>query len=253
MRTDGAVDVIRISEFDRTAISTLLCDADGNLFPSEEPAFDASTAVTNDMLAAAAVPQRFTASELRLTTTGKNFRSTASDLLRNAGAEAMSPQALERWVRIERDRVTEHLGNHLQPDALVTDPLEKLSKRYRLAAVSSSASVRLEACFTATELGGLIPPELRFSAEDSLPTPVSKPDPAIYLHAALALGIDSSQGLAIEDSIPGALSAVRAGFPTVGNIMFVPASERHDRINGLREAGVSAVVSSWDQLVQFLA
>lgn len=252
MRTDVAGDVLRISDFDRTAITTLLCDADGNLFPSEEPAFDASTAVTNDMLAASGVQQQFTASELRLATTGKNFRSTASELLRDAGVEAMVPQELEKWVRIERDRVTEHLGNHLQPDALVTDPLEKLSKCYRLAAVSSSASVRLEACFAATELDELIPPELRFSAEDSLPKPVSKPDPAVYLHAAHVLGIDASQGLAIEDSIPGALSAVRAGFPTVGNIMFVPASERPDRINGLREVGVSAVISSWDQLVHFL-
>ena len=29
----------------------LLCDADGNLFPSEEPAFEASAEVTNAFLA----------------------------------------------------------------------------------------------------------------------------------------------------------------------------------------------------------
>ena len=32
-------------------VTHLLCDADGNLFPSEEPAFDASVEVTNAFLA----------------------------------------------------------------------------------------------------------------------------------------------------------------------------------------------------------
>jgi hypothetical protein len=45
--------------------------------------------------------------------------------------------------------------------------------------VSSSALARLAGCFTATELDRLIPPARRFSAEDSLPTPTSKPDPAV--------------------------------------------------------------------------
>lgn len=43
--TDGKIVVLR--RFDAGAVTTVLCDADGNLFPSEEPAFDASVEVTN--------------------------------------------------------------------------------------------------------------------------------------------------------------------------------------------------------------
>src|SRR3954469_25674439 len=54
----------------------LLCDADGNLFPSEEPAFVASTDVTNRFMAYYGCAERFTPEQLRLATTGMNFRST---------------------------------------------------------------------------------------------------------------------------------------------------------------------------------
>ena len=36
-------------------VEAVLCDADGNLFPSEEPAFDASAEVTNAFLASLGV------------------------------------------------------------------------------------------------------------------------------------------------------------------------------------------------------
>ena len=114
--------------------------------------------------------------------------------------------------------------------------------------MSSSAALRLQACFTAVGLDTLIPPAVRFSAEDSLPVPTSKPDPAVYRLAGQRLGIGGGQGLAVEDSVPGVMSAVAAGFPTVGNLMFVPGSERAVRTLQLREAGVCAVIDSWWQL-----
>src|SRR3954453_21557948 len=54
-------------------VQILLCDADGNLFPSEEPAFDASVEVTNAFLAEIGSDRRFTAGELRLATTRLKF------------------------------------------------------------------------------------------------------------------------------------------------------------------------------------
>jgi hypothetical protein len=61
-------------------VRVLLVDADGNLFPSEEPAFVASAEVTNRFLASLGVGVRYTAEELLATTTGRNFRTTAVDL-----------------------------------------------------------------------------------------------------------------------------------------------------------------------------
>ena len=257
-------------------VTTILCDADGNLFPSEEPAFDASVGVTNRLLQRFGVSARFTAEELRRQTTGKNFRTTATDLVAHHGVpieeklaegrgyavvashddvaagRALTGEELEEWVRREREEVTAHLGSVLAPDRAVCEALRALRTRYDLAAVSSSASARLDACFAATGLDSLIPAALRFSAEDSLPVPTSKPDPAVYLFAGQALGLAPAQGLAVEDSVPGVRSAVAAGFVTIGNLAFVPASERRQRTTDLAEAGASAVAGSWRAVADFL-
>jgi len=264
-------------DFDPALIEVLLCDADGNLFPSEEPAFAASVAVTNSFLERLGLPGDCTADELRVSTTGKNFRTTAVDLAIAGGVpveaalarghgdaviaaddeiasgRALTSALLEDWVLREREAVTSHLAVALRPDPGVCEPLDNLTRRYSLAAVSSSASVRLDACFIATGLDGLIPADVRFSAEDSLPVPTSKPDPAVYRLAGHVLGIEGERGLAIEDAVPGVQSAVDAGFPTIGNVMFVPPAERAGRVSDLRDAGACAVIDAWSELDDFLA
>jgi HAD superfamily hydrolase (TIGR01509 family) len=239
--------------FDPAAVEVLLCDADGNLFPSEEPAFVASAAVTNRCLAMLGVARRYAAEELRLATTGKNFRTTIVDLAHKGGrGDALTRDALERWVAEEQRAVSTYLARALKPDPAVAEPLTRLARRFELAAVSSSALARLDACFTATRLAELFPPRRRFSAEDSLPAPTSKPDPAIYTFAGRDLGIAGPRGLAIEDSAAGALSAVAAGFVTIGNVMFVAPEERSERSSALYAAGVVDVVASWSELESIL-
>lgn len=269
-------DVVVVRPFDRGAITTVLCDADGNLFPSEEPAFTASVTVTNQFLESYGVRQRYTAAELLRGTTGKNFRTTAVDLAVQGGVPidgelaARRPHAvvasaddvatgrvltaaeLEHWVRRERDHVSSHLSTVLRPDRRVQQALQMMASRYELAAVSSSALARLDACFAATGLDALIPAAKRFSAEDSLPVPTSKPDPAVYRLSGQVLGIGAPQGLAVEDSVPGVLSAVAAGFPTIGNLMFVPAEQRRRRAAELVDAGASAITESWQAVADYL-
>ena len=228
----------------------VLCDADGNLFPSEEPAFEASVEVTNAFLAELGSERRYTSDELRHVATGMNFRTTARMLADESGRGDVD---VEPWVAEERRVVTAHLGATLRPHPPTLSALGRLADRYLLAAVSSSALARLATCFTATGLDDLIPSERRFSAEDSLPVPTSKPDPAVYLHACAELGIAPAEGLAVEDAVAGVLSAVSAGCPTVGNLLFVPAAERSERAAALLGAGASTVVDSWDQLVDLLA
>jgi beta-phosphoglucomutase-like phosphatase (HAD superfamily) len=256
------------------AVEVLLCDADGNLFPSEEPAFVASTRVTNALMAQYGSDRRFTPEELRLATTGLNFRSTAVVLCLDNGIgvapdlvpadrrgtevaheerPTLTVEALEEWVEREKQAVIDHLRSELRPDPEVLEPLHRLARRYGVAAVSSSADARIAACFEVTGLAGFFPPERRFSAEDSLPRPTSKPDPAIYRYAGERLGIGVHQGLAVEDSLPGASSAVAAGFATVGNLQFVPPDERKAREKALREIGVVAVVKSWAQVEALLS
>ena len=265
-----------VRQFDPAPITTLLLDADDNLFPSERPAFAASVEVIKRFLARFGVPAPFTAEELRQQAVGKNFRSTALDLavvsgvpieqtLANgrpaavvasdgdaASGRALCAEELEHWVRQEREQVTAHLATTLRPDPQVLAPLEALASQYALAAVSSSATKRLDACFAATGLDPLIPAALRFSAEDSLPVPTSKPNPAVYLHAGQVMEIDAQHGLAVEDSVPGVKSAVAAGYLTVGNVMFVPAEERRCRRKELVDAGAVAITDSWHTLADVL-
>jgi beta-phosphoglucomutase-like phosphatase (HAD superfamily) len=257
-------------------ITTLLCDADDNLFGSERPAFDASTEVTNRFLARFGVSAPLSCEELRKRAVGKNFRNTALDLAVQcevpldetlargrpaalvasagdlAGGHALSADELEQWVREERERVTAHLADTLTPDPEVLEPLRSLANRYALAAVSSSATGRLRACFAATGLDSLISEAVTFSAEDSLPVPTSKPDPAVYVHAGQVLGVAPEQGLAIEDSVAGVTSAVAAGYPTIGNLMFVLPDERDCRRAELVDAGAVAITDSWRAIADVL-
>jgi HAD superfamily hydrolase (TIGR01509 family) len=254
------------------AVQVVLCDADGNLFPSEEPAFVASTEVTNRFLREYGSDRVYAAEELRLATTGLNFRTTIVALARANGvavaSELASPDrsdagrtraaasdrpildasALEQWVETEKRAVSAYLRSALRPDPEVLRPLTAIADSYELAAVSSSADERLAACFEVTGLAHFFPPERRFSAEDSLAVPTSKPDPAIYLHAAAQLGISTAQALAVEDSVPGATSAVGAGCLTVGNLQFVPVDERAERRKAFDAIGVWKIVESWDDV-----
>lgn len=265
-----------VREFDPAPITTLLCDADDNLFPSERAAFAASVEVINRFLARFGVAAPFTAEQLRKQAVGKNFRSTALDLAVASGVpidqtlaqgrpeavvasaddtaadRALCAEELEQWVLQEREQVTAHLAATLRPDPEVLAPLQDLASRYALAAVSSSALKRLAGCFSATDLDPLIPASVRFSAEDSLPVPTSKPDPAVYLHAGQVLGVAPEQGLAIEDSVAGVSSAVAAGYATVGNLMFVLPDERDCRRAELIDAGAVAITDSWRALADVL-
>lgn len=268
--------MLQFKDIDLGAVTVLLCDADGNTFPSEEPAFVASTSVVNAFLRGHGVERQVTAEELRRSATGKNFRSIVLDLAMDngipvdptlvsryrrsessvhalsTGLPVLSAVELEHWVEEEKRVVTAHLSSVLTPDPRVTEPLRELSHRFILAAVSSSATSRIAACFAVTGLAALFPETRRFSAEDSLPAPTSKPDPAIYTFASARLGIRPDQGLAIEDSVPGAHAAVAAGCPTIGNVLFVSPTERAARIEALRAAGVLAVIFSWWELVDLV-
>lgn len=247
---------MRLTDLDPTAVTTLLCDADGTLFPSEVPAFDASVEVTNRCLQEWGVQQRFTAEELRLGTNGKNFRSTLTMLARQHGLDTTAEPFigdLERWVALENGVVTEHLATVLAPDPEVKEPLVRLGDRYQLAVVTSSALTRIGPCLDSTGLSALFPVEKRFSASDSLPVPTSKPDPAVYLLAGEVLGVSGQQAIAVEDAVAGAESAVRAGFCTIGMLCFVPPAERELHAAALERIGVAALVDTWRDLERLLS
>lgn len=232
---------------DLAALEMLLCDADGNLFPSEEPAFVASTAVTNRLLAELGLAKRYEPDELRREAMGRTFRATASWLAAQHGT-TIAPHQLERYVDEERQEVMTYLAQTLTPDLSVRRPLRRLGERYQLAVVSSSALARLATCFTAAGLDDLFPAYSRFSAEDSLEVPTSKPDPAVYAFASRRLSVPAGRALAVEDAVAGVQSAVAAGIAVLGNLHFVAEDERAERRRALLAAGAVDVADSWDEI-----
>ena len=233
---------------DLAGVTTLLCDADGNLFDSEGPAFDASVRVTNQFLASLCSDRRYDSDHLRQLAMGRNFRRLAADLARELGTD-VSEDELAPWVGKESSAVTRHLAEVLRPDEAVGRALRTLAQRFRLAVVTSSALPRVAACLEVTHLADHFPEPDRFSAQDSLPEPTSKPDPAVYLHALRTLRLCPEQALAVEDAEAGVAAAVAAGVGTVGNLVHVPASERFERRQALAAAGAARVVDTWDELV----
>lgn len=247
---------MHVRGLDLTVVTTLLCDADGTLFDSEGPAFEASVLVANRYLDKLGSPDRYTAEELRRTATGLSFRATLTGLARSHGVDvdlAAFATELESWVAQENEAVTRHLAQVLRPDASVQEPLGRLASSFGLAVVTSSTLTRIEASLASSGLAEQLPSDQRYSAQDSLPVPTSKPDPAVYLLALERLGLDPSQALAVEDAVPGAQSAVAAGIATVGMLCFVPADERDQRVAELQATGVSALVDSWSELERLLA
>lgn len=246
-----------MNALDLSRVTTVLFDVDGNLFPSEPIALEASAPVTDRLAAAMGLTERFTPEGLRVATTGRNFRALAAEFAAGGGrwstpTRRLSAEELEGWVEEENRVVSEHLGRRLVPDPDVTAAVEWIADRFAVAAVSSSSIARLQACFGATGLASFFPEERCFSAEDSLDPPVSKPDPAIYLEALRRLGLRAEQAVAIEDSVRGAQSAVAAGCPTIGNLTFVDDDDRARQRTALLAAGVTAVVTSWAEALEVL-
>ena len=234
-----------------SGVRILLCDADDCLFGSESVAFEVSTEVTNRFLAAHGVPERFAADALRAAAAGRNFRANATALAAELGFE-VAPDELDQWVEEERARVSAGLEATLRPDPEVLEPVGELAERFSLAVVSSSALARLEVCFRVCGLDDLFPHAVRYSAEDSLPVPTSKPDPAVYAYAGRELGASPTDAVAIEDSVSGVRSAVAAGFPAIANLQFVPPPERAERAEAVRAAGALTVVDSWREITTIL-
>lgn len=229
----------------------LLSDADGTLFPSVEPAYEASFLVTNRFLAQLGIERPYEADELQRLTNGRNFRSVAR-LLATLHDRRIDEDDLEEWVAVERDVVTAHLRTVLIPDPDVTRPLAQLTGHLQLSVVTSSAVERLQACLSVTGLSSFVEPERMFSAESSLARPVSKPDPAVYAFACERLGVDPAEAIAVEDSVNGVRAAVSAGCWTIGTLQFVPPEERHARAAALRASGAAVVCQDWREIVELL-
>lgn len=113
--------------------------------------------------------------------------------------------------------------------------------------VSSSALRRVQASIEKVGQDKYFNPEHVFSAATSLPTPTSKPDPAIYLHAMKVLGKTAEECVAVEDSKSGATAAFRANIKTIGYTGAYEPEKQAQMKKVLEDAGCVVIMNDWSE------
>jgi len=235
-------------------ITTLLFDCDNTLVLSEELAFEACADLANEILEAKGLPERYTGPQLLGEFVGQNFRGMMVSLKAKYKYE-MAPEELENYVSKEEDKVIAKLKAALRPCVNVEPELVKLaaSKKYLMSVVSSSALRRVKASIEKVGQDKFFDPNHVFSAATSLPTPTSKPDPAIYIHAMKVLGKTPEECVAVEDSKSGATAAFRAHIKTIGYTGSYPPEEEEKMRKVLQDAGCVVIMKDWTEFEGALA
>lgn len=232
----------------------MLFDCDNTLVLSEELAFEACADVANEILTKQNISVRYTGEQLIQDFVGQNFRGMMISLQAKYGFE-LTKEELEYYVKEEENQVIAKLEAKAEPCEGVMHELDSLreSGKYGLAVVSSSALRRVKASLRKVNQEQYFPPDDVYSAATSLPTPTSKPDPAIYLFALERIGKEADECIAIEDSKSGALSAIRAGIHVVGYVGSYPGEKKREEMTQLFiDLGVKVVMTNWSEFPECL-
>lgn len=236
------------------AITHLLFDCDNTLVQSEDLAFEACAQLINELGAEFGSNFNYSVESLLAEFIGMNFRGMVCKL-RDTHSWPLDNARLEDLVKLEEDRVISKIKEKGLPCEGCNEVLEVLQKdnKYGLAVVSSSALRRVLASIDKVGQDKYFPRDHVFSAATSLEVPTSKPDPAIYIHAAEVIGKTPSECLAIEDSRSGTKSAVDAGIPVLGYVGATHGKENQDKLaKVLTEAGAKHIIYHFDEFFDAL-
>lgn len=242
---------------DDLQITEIFFDCDNTLVLSEELAFEACADLANEILESRGIEVRYTGDQLIKDFVGQNFRGMMVSLQSKFGFE-IEKDDLEAYVKKEEDKVIAKLEAKAKPCVGASEVLERLyaSKKYGFAVVSSSALRRVQASIKKVGQDKYFDADKVYSAATSLPKPTSKPDPAIYLHALQQVGKTAAETVTVEDSKSGALSAIRAGIPTIAYVGSYNGKETQEEMaKVLTDLGAKVVMWDWsefDKCLEFI-
>ena len=229
-------------------------DYDDTLGQTEYAALGAAYGLTDEMFQAeCGVTLTHSVDDHRRRFPGQTYTEIAHTLMKELGC-SIDAKHLQRWADREVDRVCEEFSRSLEPTVGSINLLQRLAARnIERAVVSSSALRRLRVCLEATSQCDYVDPVRVFSAIDSLQTPQSKPDPAVFSHALAACNVAPEQVFVIEDSGSGVLSARGAGIERViGYTGALTPEKRAQRGEVLSKAGAVIVIDSLDMVTKAL-
>ncbi|KAL4964919.1 HAD family hydrolase [Aspergillus stella-maris] len=235
-------------------ITEIFFDCDNTLVLSEELAFEACADLANEILEKQGLTVRYTGEELIKDFVGQNFRGMMQSLQAKFKFE-LNKDELESYVTKEEDKVIAKLEEKAKPCVGATEQVEKLYEegKYGLAVVSSSALRRVRASIVKVGQDKFFDHDKVYSAATSLPKPTSKPDPAIYIHALEQVGKTAEETVTVEDSVSGALSAVRAKIAVIGYVGSYPGEEKQEEMRQrLLDLGAKVIMKDWSEFPQLL-
>ncbi|PLB35815.1 HAD family hydrolase [Aspergillus candidus] len=236
-------------------ITEIFYDCDNTLVLSEELAFEACADLANEILEKHNIPDRYTGDQLIQDFVGQNFRGMMISLQAKYKFE-LGADELEGYVKKEEDKVIAKLEAKAQPCVGASEELQKIydEGKYDIAVVSSSALRRVQASIKKVGQDKFFKPDRVFSAATSLPTPTSKPDPAIYLHSLKVCNKTAEETVAVEDSKSGALSAIRAGIPVIGYVGSYNGDQKKiEMAQYLEQLGAKVIMKDWSEFPKCLA
>ncbi|KLT39037.1 HAD-like protein [Cutaneotrichosporon oleaginosum] len=230
---------------------TLLIDCDNTLVLSEHLAFAGCATLINRLLSQHGISRTYTGAELESRFVGQNFRGILASLSADHGL-SLPPTDVDVLATAEVETVLALLRTSLLPAPGAAAALARAQPHATLAVVSSSAARRVHVSLQTAGLAALFGPRV-YSAASSLPVPSSKPDPAVYLHAMVKLGVPPAECVAVEDSRSGVVAAVRAGIATLGYVGALQPAEREAAAEKLSEAGAAEIMYEWSEFGACLA
>lgn len=237
-----------------TKIKQLFFDCDNTLVMSEDTTFQCTAELVNKLLATHGIDERYTTEQLASCYFGLTFKAMTKCIQEQYGFNITQDET-SYWVKMEEDAVIEELYRSPRGCANAGSALRKLHSdgKYDLAVVSSSQIRRVIAALEACDLMEYFEPDHVYSAKSSMPTPISKPNHAIYKWAMDKLDVKPGECVAVEDSRSGVQSAVGAGIACIAYVGAYTSKDQREQVGQLlMDAGCKAVMHDWKEFFECL-
>lgn len=142
---------------------------------------------------------------------GGRVKDTVRTLVEEQG---LGDTATDETIAALTDRVVEDAASQLSDEVTISSSVDVARRLHeggtRLAVASSSAQRFIEAVVDRLELADAFE-----VVQSALELEHGKPDPEVYELTLVRLGVSARETIAIEDSVPGVQSALRAGLAVV--------------------------------------
>ena len=233
-------------------LKQIFFDCDNTLVMTEGIAFRQTAGLVNELMVIKGIEERYTGEKLIVSYIGMTFKEMLPELAELHEFE-LTAELTKHMVKREEEEVIKAIEKEAVPCEGIVEVLQQLKKeaKYPIAVVSSSSTERIVATLKKTDLLHYF--DVIYSAKSSLPKPVGKPEPDVYLHAMKELGLKAGECLTVEDSRTGMAAALRAGIACVGYVgCYSGKIKQYQLEHDFAEMGGLTTIYEWKEFSEVL-